>query len=510
MVVLGFGLRLAGLEWGQAYSHFGQGDAIEAYDAAVNYGQGVERASYLGQPNYNIHAKLPGPLWTLFCFAGLRFVGSIEGVLLAVILLNTASIYLVYLLAERTVGPPGARWAALLAATSPWAIYYSVGVYNPNVMPFLGSVLFLALWDVTQRDGSRNAFWVGLVLLAMPQFHMSGLMLIPAVALVLALSAARLNWPLLLGGLLAGACLYLPYLHGEMAHDWQNTRGMMSGPGGYSWDGLKAITAPLNFLVSWAPRWTRSAAEYRELGRGCFGSFGVFLMANILSGVVAGFLVVGAFGKICAALRGGWRCPRQTFKRTPGILFLAILLVVPLGFAVASGKSFHSRHCLVLIPALLCLVGGAAARWLSDPRLGRYFAVALAVTTCANVWFMPAMYRYQGRRITQAEVLVPSFRQLETVYQQLKQHAGVGRGVVVSDAAYLAALTPGDLARKDAELISRYVVVREKEAALLSGPPPAQVIYTLHRADQAPADAPATATAYRAHGIALIATPAVR
>ena len=63
IILLGFGLRLTGLIWGQAYCHFGQGDGIEAYSVSVDYGLGTPRALYLGQPNFNQHSKLPGPLW---------------------------------------------------------------------------------------------------------------------------------------------------------------------------------------------------------------------------------------------------------------------------------------------------------------------------------------------------------------------------------------------------------------------------------------------------------------
>src|SRR5205814_5982468 len=111
-------------------------DGVEAYQVAVDYGHGNSRAQYLGQPNYNFHSKLPGPLWTIFCFVSYRFFGSIEGTILTVILLNTTVIYLVYLLALRTLGVRSALWAALFAATFPWVVYYSGGVYNPDVMSF--------------------------------------------------------------------------------------------------------------------------------------------------------------------------------------------------------------------------------------------------------------------------------------------------------------------------------------------------------------------------------------
>ena len=215
ILLLGLGIRLAGLYWGQGYSWFGQGDALVAYSVAVDYGLGEPRAQYLGQPNYNGHSKLPGPLWTLFCFAGLRLFGSMEWVVLGLILVNAATIYLTYLLVERTLGPPASLWAALFTATLPFAVYYSVSIYNPNMMPFLGGLLFLALWEVIRRESVRSVFWLGFLLLAMPQFHMSVTMVLPALALILLLAAPRLNWRWLLAGLLAGGLLYVPYLRAE-------------------------------------------------------------------------------------------------------------------------------------------------------------------------------------------------------------------------------------------------------------------------------------------------------
>ena len=259
IILLGFGIRVTGLWWAQGYCSIGPSDALEAYSVAVDYGRGEPKAQYLGQPNYNRHAKLPGPLWTMFCFAGLRSWGSIDGAILGIILLNTAAIYLGYLLALRTLGPSGAIFSAVGAATLPFAVYYSVSLYNPNVMPFLGGLLFLALWEVIQRERSRAIFWVVLVLMTMPHFHMCVTMLLPAVALVLILSSVRVNRLWMFGGLLAGAMLYVPYVRGEMMNGWRNTLGMMSAPHKYGLGGLKALTAPVSLLTNWVPQWTGSA-----------------------------------------------------------------------------------------------------------------------------------------------------------------------------------------------------------------------------------------------------------
>jgi len=502
IILLGFGIRLSGLFWGQGWFHFGQGDGIEAYSVAVDYGLGSPQARYIGQPNFNSHAKLPGPLWTLFCYAGLRAWGSIEGVVFAIILLNTAAIGLTWWLAKRTLSPEAAFWAALFAATFPWVVFYSIGVYNPEVMSFLGALLFLALWRAACVDRAACVFWVPVLLLMMPQFHMSGLMLIPAVILILVLCPTRVDFRWLFGGVLAGLALYIPYVCGEMASGWPNTRGMLAGGGGYSWDGLKALSAPLSFLVNWAPRWTRSAAEYRELGRACFGYFGVFLAINILSALVAIFFITGAFAEIRKAMQGFMKSPRAAFARSPGIFFLAVLFVVPLLTALLIGKPFHTRYCIVLLPVQLALAAAATLRWFVSPRFGRWFKLGLLITICANVWLMPVMYRFQAAQIENGPVLIPSFRKLETIYQCLKTHAGPNAKIEVVDADPASAQSSHEPVYRDAALIRRFVEVREKENRSAVAAPKVTV-YRLCSSAQPGAGDPAVA--YRGNGIALVA-----
>jgi hypothetical protein len=505
ILLTGFGLRWLGLTWGQGYFYFGQGDGIAAYSVAVDYARGEAKAQYLGQPNYNHASKLPGILWTVFCFEGLRWGGSIKGVIVAIILLNTLTIYLVYLLATRTLGEAAALWAALFMATFPWMVFYSTGIYNPEVMPCLGALLALALWEVARQNRSWLIFWVPVLLLAMPQFHVSGLMLWPAALLLLLLTPVRLHFGWLAAGFLAGAALYLPYLRGDMANHWQNTLGFFAGgePRQFA-ERFKALSAPLSFLVNWAPRWTRNAAEYRELGRACFGAFPLLLAVNLVSGVVAGLLLVGTVQILRPALRGIFRAPRHRFAQNPGFVFLAILTLVPLAAALVASPAFHTRYCLVLLPAMMSLVAGGAG-WLLDSRLKRTFQVLVALTTAANLWLMPAMYHNQGARIENGPVFIPSFDRLEMVYQKLKAHAGPARGVGVDDADFLAGPARKDNVLRDAAAIRHYVEVREREAQMLS-PIPAGGAPAVYRLELAQPDRPAdTKVALQLQGIALVA-----
>jgi hypothetical protein len=503
ILLLALLLRLAGLWWGQGYFYFGQGDGVVAYTVAVDYAKGEPRAQYIGQPNYNENSKLPGPLWTMFCLAGLRFWGSMEGVMILSVLLNTAAVYLIYLLAERTVGSPGALWAGLLAATLPWAVFYSVGVYNPEVMMFLGAVLSLSLWEVVRNPRSPHIFWVALMLLVMPQFHMAGLGLIPTVAVIIALASARVSWGWLLAGLAVGAFCYAPYIRGDMAQGWQNTHGMFSGKSMRSWDSLKTLTTPLNLLVNWVPRFVRNFHDYWEVGRACFGAAAILALVNLISLVAALGMLGGAFAQVGTVMRGKWRSPREAFKGSPAVLFLTLVALGPLFFALVSGHAFHSRYALVLMPGLIGMAAFGLSRMRAWPRFGRVFQIALVFTLCANVWFMGAYYYHQGRQIESGPVFIPSFRKMETVYQALRAHAGAERGVVVDSTEFLRTMRPGETELKEAALLTRYVPVRERELDMLRGAVTESVRYRLCRAEEAGSGDPKVA--YRGNGIALVA-----
>lgn len=506
IILVGFGIRLTGLKWGQAYSYFGQGDAVEAYQVALNYGHGEPRAQYLGQPNYNYHSKLPGPLWTILCFESCRFWGSVEGIVVTVILLNTAAIWLIYVLSKLTIGPRWGLLTALFAATLPWVVYYSNAVYNPDVMAFLAALLFLALWKTTQAERTRMIFCVPILLVSLPQFHMSGLLLIPAVILILILNPRPLNWTWLGFGFAAALAIYAPYIRGEMAHGWQNTRMMFTSQGsgrGYSFESLKAISAPLSFLVNWGPRWVRSAAEYREFGRACFGSFGVLLGVNIISMALAGLIILGAFLEIRESMTGFWREPRAVFSRSPGVSLLTILLLGPLLVATLAGQPFHTRYCVAFLPSLLPLCTLGVGRWLQQSGRLATFTKALLVLTCgANLWLMPAFYFHQGRQIEQSAVFMPSFQELEMVYQNLKASVGTNAVLVqVDDSTYLKALKPNEKQARDASLIRPYVKARELDSFHGVMPWGAEV-FELRRADSSYSDS--KAIAYHAHGIQLV------
>jgi hypothetical protein len=510
IVALGLWLRADALRQGAAFAFdYGlQNDSIEAYDVAVNLANGDGRAMYIGQPNFNDTSKIPGPLWAAFCAIGIRLFGGVEGAAFLVLISNTFAIVLTYLLTLRTVDSGAALLAALLQATSSTAIYFSGCVYNPCVMPLLGALLFLALWRVVQRNNSRAIFWVCFILLVMPQFHLSGLLLVPTVGLALWLSRRRLNLVWLSFGLVGGMLLYLPYIIGEMGHHWENTRGMTaSGPDRYSLDTLKVFTAPVSFLLNyWMPKWQYTPTEYDSLSRACFGSGGASFAALLLSTAVALSLTGGAILLGVKASRGLWRSPRDTFDQFPGVTFLVVVLVAPLACAFLVGQHFSLRYALAVMAPLYGLSGAAAAMWMRNLRFRLLFTVLFVAAIGSRVYFLPRLFDCQRKLSETAVRFVPSFRNLEHVFDDVTLHAGNTRKIELRDQEYLRSLSSEDYRwLRGAGLIRRYMEVRYKEQSEPPSRAKAPAIYELRRAMEVESTAPGVV--FWGNGIAIVAVP---
>ena len=420
ILALGLVLRLAGLHWEQGYEFNSIGDEIEAYKVGMQFQAGESHALYLGQPNFK-HGKVPGPLWAMVWAAGLRLGGGPEGVIWIVLALNTAVIWLGFILGKKLFDATHGLWAALLLATSPWPVYFSVGCTNPEMMAFLGVLLYLALWAVVRQSRSPHIFGVVVILAIMPQFHMFGVFLFPPVLLLLLLRRRDLNWRWLAAGLAVAGLLYAPYVWGESQTGWANTRRLLGEGEKFSWGSFKAISTTVMSLTNLIEsavghRW----AEYKIFGDSVCGSFFVLAAFNALSIGLSGWILGSFAGQCGRALHGKWRSLHQALAAAPAHVFIGALVFLPLLLFIPTGASFNSRYVIGLYPLLFLL----PAVLLATTRHRRLVAGALVTTVVFNLWLCLAFFRYQDHRIAHANYFIPSFRQLESVYQQLQ--TGVG------------------------------------------------------------------------------------
>ncbi len=437
ILLLGLLIRLAGWQWGQSYGHFMYGDELLAVERVVEYAQGDEAAQYLGQPQFNGHSKLPGPLWTLFCASALQLGGSPSAAPLLTLLLNVIVIWLAWKLASEVLGARYGLWAALFAATLPWPVFYSLGLYNPVIMAFIFGWLYLAMWRVFTRDNSWAIFWVGPILLGSIQIHMSGLMILPAVIVLLFLSSRRINWWMLLTGLAAGLLFYVPYIRGEMANEWANTAGMVAGGGSFKVSAFKAISSPLNVLGGLIARLFPGTEAYLAFGDAAFFSRVIFIVLTLIStamGVLFGAALIREFVRMIRRARSE---SVRWVQSDPGITFLAVLLLVPLLSSVLSGRSFQSRYTIVLFPLLMMCPALFIVRWLPEIRWQKWITRALVLTVLFHIYLMPAFYWHQGRWIDESPYMAGSHLQLERMVETLRAATPEGMRIEVDTEAFL-------------------------------------------------------------------------
>ena len=504
ILVLGGSLRFAGLFWGQGWgAHFTAGDEVLAYRVAVNYGLGDEQARYLGQPKFNRASQLPGPLWTLFGFVSIRLWRFPQAIGFSMVLLNTFFIYLVYLLAKRILGIEYSLWAALFAATQPWAIFYSVSAYNPEIMPALGALLFLALWAVNQRPHSPAVFWVCFLLLISPQIHLSGLLLLPAVLVLLMLSPQPVSKRWSLAGMAAGSAVYIPYLLGDMAHGWANTLHMAQGRSYFSLGILKALAMPIDLLIGWGGGlWGgRYAWDYLAMGDTYFGSRWIMIAFLALETALVILFVIGFVKELRDALRGKWRSPMAAFRQAPALVFITVLLVIPILSFMLTRESYATRHGLIQLSVLLLLPSLFIVRRLPGVKWAGLLRGCIVLMVLFHCFLMVSFSLYRNRQIREGDQFIPTFPNLEAVYQALRNHAGPNDRIQVEVGRFMKE-TPESAPGYSALILKPYVEAREREIHGLNSPDVLTRSYELRTLDSLPRDR--SLVAYQGHGIMLM------
>jgi len=420
IIGLGLALRLVGFAWQQGYQLSAIGDELGAYQVSLRLLAGDAGAFHLSQATFK-SGKLPGPLWAMFWAAGVRWGGGPEAVILMLIVLNTVAIGLVFVLGKKLFDATHGLWAALLLATAPLPIWYSVACTNPGMMAVLGALLYLALWSVIRQSRSAHIFWVVVVCALMPQFHMISVFLIPSVIGLLWLRRRELHWPWLAAGLVVAVALYVPYFWGETQTAWDNTHRYLLRHRKFSFSSFKALLTPvaaLGNLIESALG--RRFADYQAFGRAAFGSFYVLAAINALSLLIAGLAVGSFLADFFRILRAGWRNPRETLAAAPAVMFLGVLLVVPLLLFIPTGAPYNGRYAIVAYPLLFLL----PALLLAKVRYRGLVLAGVLITIACNLYLTLAYFRYQQDRIAHAEYFIPSFRKMDAVYQQLAADAG--------------------------------------------------------------------------------------
>jgi hypothetical protein len=460
IIVIGFILRFYGFYAGQGYHYFAINDELSAYEYALSFLAGDEKARYLGQPSF-AGGQAPGPIWTIFWVLLLKLGGnSVDDAIFWMVVLNTFTIYLVYLVASKFLNSRYALTTTLIFATAPWPIYYSVGVWNPIPLAFWGGLLFLSLWAVANQHYSRRIFWVCLIAAIIPQIHMVGVFYILAILLILFLIPTRLNKQWFVAGLIAGATVYVPYIIGEIYHDWENIRNILGKGTDSSFGVLKIITAPVTVLSSVPARWTEGGfAELKHFGNTYFGSYFVLVFFSLVSFVNAVVYLASFLSSLFRSLKGKWLSPREVYESNPVFSFIGILIAVPILLFSLSGQNYATRYTIIIFP-LMFLLPVLFLKNIKNARTKRIWIGNIASVTVFNVFLVISFFTYQNGLIEESNNFLASFRKLEMLRQKLRSDAGDGAFIKVHIADDVNALP--EKSRKTKAAIPHYMAIHQQ------------------------------------------------
>ena len=423
VVFIGFLLRLHSLTSGEGYHSFAINDEILAFKVAIDFLELKGTSWYLG-PSMFSSGNAPGPLWVLFV-ASIYKVGfdTIWGAQFVMVIISTITIYLVYRLATHFMSPGYTIFTTILYATAPWVIYYSVGLYNPMPVAFLGVLLFLALINTIKLDNAKSVFWVCVISAALPQFHMITIFYYPAILIVLLLSKYKLNKSYLILGILTGFLLYLPYIVGDFANNWNNTKMIISGEDKtFSLSVLKVITAPVSVLANtpadWVGRDINPIEGYQSLGNRYFGSYFILATVNIIVLLLSFYLIFRFFASTLKTIKSSFTSKKSAFNENLPLLFTGLLVFIPLITFTLTGRNFATRYAILAFP-LLFLIPGITAENFSKYKPKKILVTSYLLISIFNIYLIVAFYNYQAILFESSKHFLPSFVRLVSIRDKL-------------------------------------------------------------------------------------------
>ncbi len=133
-------------------------------------------------PRTSVGNMYLGP-WYYYLIAPALFLAHFSplGPAYLLALLGVTTVYLIFYFTCFWFDKKTAWLAALLAATSPVMVYYSLFSWNPNVMPLLSLLAVWLTWRLWARKEIKQLPWLALVLALAINSHYLGLLLFPLV-----------------------------------------------------------------------------------------------------------------------------------------------------------------------------------------------------------------------------------------------------------------------------------------------------------------------------------------
>lgn len=379
------------------------------------------------------NARIPGGAYFLIIGLPQVLFDRPEASMVLIVLVSVLGLGLGYRLFRGEYGPPAALAAMLVAAFNPFHLFHSDRIWNPNLMAFFGFLGLTLLVRTMRGEGRRPLFWLAFLLVAVPQIHLS-CMLLGALSVVLLLATRPRGFPWRQGllGAAAGLGTYLPYFVVDGIQGFPNTRLLLGHAATSTAPIAEAFRAMYYMVLYPAGEMSYfvakgSASPMTEWG--FYGGDGLRRMGEFLGWegpagwVLTAALVLALLGSLAATLAllahvlGQLvRLGRQAIQRDP--LSFLVLVNLPLVAMMFWGrKLFFPHYTMVVFPLALVPIAWAVSRVSRQQwRLG---LLALLVPIALTQAVLSGRYYLEE----EAKISVPVYR--ETARLILEDSPGV-------------------------------------------------------------------------------------
>jgi hypothetical protein len=282
--------------------------------------------------------------------------------------LDVAAIGLLAKAVSLASGRLAAFVAALAYAVGPWAIYFArrtvvspIGLYA--AIALLGAVLLV-------RQGRRSGWLIAVLGVALAiGSHLSGIYMLPGLAIALALGWRQLSWKTFILGLLPLVVVGGAYLAADAATGFANIRALMQPQGG----GFG--TAPFDFAM-----WQTSSSKLAEV----LGLPALFVREKTLPDTLGDLpQALLLFGMLLVVVR--WARRRGDSAAQAGLLALGFWagIVAP---QLKTLPAPQPHYVQMAIPAAFALIGSAAGWiWSQAGRTEHVWPRALLTALAATM-----------------------------------------------------------------------------------------------------------------------------
>ncbi|MEE2778292.1 MAG: hypothetical protein VYE73_16185 [Acidobacteriota bacterium] len=241
----------------------------------------------------------------------------------------------------------GDRVAATFLAVywlSPWRLYHSGFIWEPNYLMLPAALHMWAFWSQREAPKAGASFVLGCVLLLAPQLHASGVVLFLITGLWLLHRPRAVNWAGIVAGAALGAVSLVPTVIGVLRGMWPERTAGVAGTGFVTvFPLLKAAAYWVRLGTLDVGRRVRQIVDPAFFGDAGISVLSVLSAASVLAGVVAAVWYLSR-RRVAEASEAG---PAEAF-------FYRYVLLSGLAILISAGLSpvwIQGWHTLVILHA---------------------------------------------------------------------------------------------------------------------------------------------------------------